>query len=158
MRIRSFEDFNSLNEGRILVYHPGDNLKASKTMRAVDVTREFQKLLDKGQPFTVTVDTVGVKGADPLHPEMDVIGIDGELVVVKDYKGREFKIKTHKPIEVNIGNSVKDRIVLNLTYFANGERMTIKNNNGKELTVSAQGEVKKIPLDTWKKWDKTQID
>lgn len=163
-RIKSFGDFHSLNEGKIPMYIPGDNLKASKSMRVVDVIRDFKKLLDKEQPFTVVVNTEGIKAADPTKPEMDVVGLEGEgdggLIVMRDFKGREFKVKAGKIEEILVGNSVKDKIFLNLAYFVEGkERMKLKNFDGKEVTVYVHGEgERKMPLAEWKGLRKTEVD
>jgi uncharacterized protein YhfF len=163
-RIKSFGDFHSLNEGKIPMYLPGDNLKASKSMRVVDVIRDFKKLLDKEQPFTVVVNTEGMKTANPTKPEMDVVGLEGEgdggLIVLRDYKGREFKIKAGKILEILVGDSIKDNVILNTAYFVEGkDRMKIKNFDGKELTVYVHGEgERKIPLAEWKGYRKDFVD
>lgn len=163
-RIKSFGDFHSLNEGKIPMYMPGDNLKASKSMRVVDVVRDFNRLLDKGQPFTVVVNTEGLKNVDHTKPEMDVHGVEGEgdgaLIVMRDFKGREVKIKAGKILDIVVGDSVEHGIFLNTAYFVNGkERMKIKGFDGKNLDVYVHGEgEKKIPLDEWKALKKTEVD
>lgn len=163
-RIKSFGDFHSLNEGKIPMYLPGDNLKASKSMRVVDVIRDFKKLLDREQPFTVVVNTEGMKNVDHTKPEMDVVGLEGEgdggLIVMRDHKNREVKIKAGKIIEIMVGDSVKDGIFLNTAYFVEGkDRMKIKNFDGKDLTVYVHGEgERKIPLEEWKGYRKDLVD
>jgi hypothetical protein len=167
-RIKSFGDFASLNEGKIPMYIPGDNLKASKSMRVVDVARDFKKIMDQNKPFTVVVNTEGLKGADPLKPEMDVVSLEKssdavpieDLLVLKDYKGREFKIKFGKIEEIILGDSVEQKVFLNTAFFVDGKsRMRILDFDGKEIKVYVHGEgERKIPLEEWKKMKKTEVD
>jgi hypothetical protein len=162
-RIKSFGDFHALNEGKIPMFMPGDNLKASKSMRVVDVIRDFKKLLDKGQPFTVTVNTEGMKTVDHTKPEMDVVGLEGEgdggLIVMRDHKGREVKIKAGKILDITVGDSVKDGIFLNVAYFSEGKRYKVKNFDGKTVSVYIHGEgPAEIPLEEWQAMRKTEVD
>lgn len=157
--IKGFQDFTMITEGKIPMYMPGDNIKASKSMRVVDVQRDFKKLFDAGTPFTLIVNTEGMKGVDHLKPEMDAIGQDGELIIVRDQKGVEHKIKAGKIEEIGVGNSVKDGIFLNLAYFVDGkERMRVKDYDGKDVTVMVHGDgIRKYPLADWKKMNKYEV-
>jgi hypothetical protein len=158
--IKGFHDYTMITEGKIPFYIPGDNKTASKSMRVVDVERDFKKLLDAGKPFTIIVNTEGMKNVDHMLPEMDVIGQDKDLIIVRDLKGNEHKIKAGKIEEIGLGNSVKDGIFLNVAYFVDGkERMRIKDFDGKTVTVLVHGEGdKKFSLADWKKLDKYEIN
>jgi|688.fasta_scaffold99153_7 hypothetical protein len=160
--IKGFHDYYLIKEGKIPMYVPGDNLKASKSMRVVDVHRDFKKLLDAGTPFTVIVNTEGMKNVDHLKPEMDVISVEDDNLhlKVRDHKGNEHRIKSGKIEEIGIGNSVKDKVWLNIAYFVDGkERMRVKDFDGKEVTVMVHGDgVRKYPLADWKKMNKYEVD
>lgn len=167
MKSRSFKDFCLLQEGNLPVYMPGDGFKSSRHMHLKDIFRTdnfdlgFANLLKKGIPFTVIVNTEGMKNIDHLHPEMDVIGIEEDMIIVRDIKGNINKVNGGRIMDgqVSIGNSVEDDITLGSTYLVDGkERWKILDYDGKELTVNASGEKKKISIADWKKKEKTTIN
>lgn len=158
-KIKGFADFNLITEGKIPMYVPGDTIKASKSMRVVDITRDFGKLLAEKKPFTIIVNTEGMKNVDHTKPEMDVVGMDGDLIIVRDEKGNEHKIKGGKVEEISVGNSIKDKVYLNVAYFVDGkERMRVKDYDGKEVTVMVHGDgIRKYPTEEWQKINKYEV-
>ena len=135
MRILKYDKFKELFEGRIPMFKNGEVGKPFKTMRVVDVIRDLGKIYATGEPFTLIINTAGVKGADELHPEVDVIGINGDLLKVRDAKGNEYMIKTGKILEIFMGTSVKCDVYPGNKYMINGKKVKVKTFDGKVVKL-----------------------
>jgi hypothetical protein len=162
MDIMGFDSFKSLFEGKIPMYRNGDVGKPYKTMRVVDVIRDLGKIFNAGEPCTLIINTAGVKGADEMHPEVDVIGIEGEgeegRVRVRDVKGNEYTLKTGKILEIFMGNSVQYQVFLGLKYMIDGKKVRVKSFDGKVVTLDTTDGPQEVTPEDWKRLRKIQID
>lgn len=161
-KIPNFDTFlneNILNEGAILVYGKKDVNKPEKTMRVVDVIRDFKKMLDAEQDFTVILDTEGIPEAGK-EAEFDVVGLEGDKIRVKGSKGNEFLVKAGKIIEIQMGNSVVDGIAMGASYLVDGKTRAkiVDYNNGIVQIKLQTGENREYTLKEWKKENFTALD
>jgi hypothetical protein len=158
MRILKYDKFKELFEGRIPMFKNGEVGKPFKTMRVVDVIRDLGKIYATGEPFTLIINTAGVKGADELHPEVDVIGIDGDLLKVRDAKGNEYMIKTGKILEIFMGTSVKYDVYPGNKYMINGKKVKVKTFDGKVVKLDTIDGPQEVDPADWRKMEKIAID
>ena len=161
-KIHSFDEFvneskmHSLNEGAIPIFGEEGPFKQIKSMRVVDVIRDFTKMLNDGVTFTVIADTDNIPGAD--EAEYDVVGVSGDKIKIRGKKGNEYFIKAGKIIEIQIGNNIENNISVGISYLIEDMRGIIRGLQNGVITVKLQnGEMRDYTLEEWKKGRFTEI-
>jgi len=187
-KIKTFDGFTMLAEGRIAAYQPGDKGTASKSLSVPVVASYFFDLLSAGKPFTAVINNEGPEFDTPageppfnrLESELDVVGMEefGKdkkdiikpietaaeakkvdpnkvLIVLRDKKGRKFKIQIGKIEEVAVGNSIQDKIELGNKYRADDlGTFYLYDYDGKDVTLKVKdGDTEKdvkMPYTEWK--------
>lgn len=177
-KLYNFSDFvnesakTSLNEGAIPVYGEEGPFKQIKSMRVVDVMRDFGKMLKDGVAFTAITDLDGgdYKGKNSDDAEFDVIaveqakhprkpGVTEDVIRIRDKKGEEFIVRPGKIIEIQIGNSLKDNITIGSSYLVDGKRGVLRKYQNGIVTIRLQnGEQKEMSLADWKKARYTELE
>jgi hypothetical protein len=176
-KLYSFSEFvneseKTLNEGAIPVYGEEGPFKQIRSMRVVDVVRDFRKMLDSGMTFTVIADLDGgdYLGKQSEEAEFDVIGVEQaekpskpgvkeDVIRIRSKKGDELLVRPGKIIEIQIGNSMKDNIAIGSSYLIGDKRGALRNYQNGIVTVRLQnGQTLEIPIDEWKKANYLELE